>query len=117
MFIPADNMSPGFLSELKIEPLVFTVQLISQLYVEFTTEHALYDKARIIIIPPPGLTLPAVGESITVTPYQGSTRATSAVIGTDADTGAGTIIVDNFVQQAKEDAPLHYKFSLSGIAN
>lgn len=104
-------MSAGFLRKMTIYPLVYTVQLTSLLYVKFETEHHLYEGARVIITPPPGLILPADGTEIEVTPIAGSTRATKATI-----TG-GTIVIDNFVQVAVNEAPYYYQFALSNIAN
>lgn len=60
--VSADDMQTGLLSNLKIDPLVDTVQLTSLTYVEFTTAHNLYKEARVVITLPPGLKPLADGE-------------------------------------------------------
>jgi len=65
---------------MKMYPLITTVQIKSLLYIEFITEHNLYNEGSVEIIVPPLLKLPAVGSKIDVTPLEGSTRAKEAFI-------------------------------------
>jgi hypothetical protein len=109
--VSADDMQTGLLSNLKIEPLVETVQLTSLTYVEFTTAHNLYKDARIVISLPPGLKPLPDGQKGQVEAFAGSTRATEYTM---VD---GKVVIDNFVQVSESTAPFHFKFALSDIEN
>jgi len=93
-------------------PLITTVQIKSLLYIEFITEHNLYNEGSVEIIVPPLLKLPAVDSKIDVTPLEGSTRAKEAFIKDEF-----TVRIENFVQVEVNEAPFTYKFGLSGIEN
>jgi len=99
----SQNLSPGFLTGMKIYPLISTVQTSSLLYFEFETEHTLYLGAKIIIRLPGLLVAPKVGSTIQVTPLAGSTRATEAKV-IDVD----LIEILNFVQVEQNVAPYKY---------
>lgn len=108
----ASTMSPGFLYEMKMYPLITTVQTSTLLYIEFETEHTLYQGAKVVIRLPAGLSVPPIGTVIAVTPLGGSTRATEAIV-----IGVNTIEILNFVQVEENIAPYKYSFALSDIAN
>lgn len=107
----ATTMSPGYLYDMKLYPLIYTVQVSSLLYIEFETEHSLYQGAKIMIRLPSGLVLPDDGTTIAVTPLGGSTRVTEATI------VGGMIELLNFVQVEENAAPYKYSFGLSDIQN
>lgn len=112
VFVPAATMSPGFLYDLELRPLISTVQVSSLLYVTFLSSHNLYTGAKVEIVMPAGLQLPDDGTEIEVTPLGGSTRATTAVI-----KDGTTVVIENFVSVAENVAPYLYTFALSDIAN
>jgi hypothetical protein len=62
--IYSPTLSPGFLTGMKIYPLITTVQTSSLLYFEFETEHTLYQGSKIIIRLPGLLVAPKVGTTI-----------------------------------------------------
>ena len=110
VIVPADQVQTDFLRDVKIYPLVETVQVASLLFVEFTTSSNLYKGARVEITLPAGLKKLEDGKN-EVTGYMGSTRATSY------EYKDGKVIIDNLVTSDKTVAPFTFKFGLDSIEN
>lgn len=82
------------------------------LMIEFEIEHQLYKGARVEILMPDGLALPANGTVIEVLPLGFSTRATQATV---VDR---TIVIENdFVPVDEREEGFLFKFGLSDIQN
>ena len=56
--MPATDLEPGLLTDLKMQPTDYRVQVTTDIIVSFTTAHTLRENAGVMVRPPPGLTIP-----------------------------------------------------------
>lgn len=80
VYIPAQNLSPGSITEIKMTPLDSNVQKTTTHTITFVNEHILDATGRIVITLPTTLVLPEVGSTMEVKPLAGSISATSAEV-------------------------------------
>ena len=118
--VPGDKFRPGRAYDLYIMPLVTQVQISSLLIIKFTTASPMYKGGAVEITLPTYLTVPAIGTSISVTPMQGTTQATSATIveGKNLDGKTVTRVrIENLVLDDEIPSRYTFEFGLSGIEN
>lgn len=117
--LSADTLEPGLLTDMKVYPLITTVQLSTLLYINFTSTHDLYANAKIVINLPEGLLLPAVGTQIDLfglaTTSSGTATSTQATSATVLE--SNTLEILDFVQHSDKVAPYQFYFALQDIEN
>jgi len=83
VFLAAENLTPGILTNMKISPADFRVQVVTDLMVSFTTQHELVAGAGLLIRLPFGLSIPDGVTELEVILSDGSSTTAAVLPGNE----------------------------------